>query len=48
VHYTAEFFCGNMTVEMDDTDKLKVLYEDALKMGITSSRPNRGVTASSR
>jgi DNA polymerase-3 subunit alpha len=29
VHYTAEFFCANMTVEMDDTDKLKVLYEDA-------------------
>jgi DNA polymerase-3 subunit alpha len=24
VHYTAEFFCANMTVEMDDTDKLKV------------------------
>ena len=23
VHYTAEFFCANMTVEMDDTDKLK-------------------------
>ena len=31
VHYTAEFFCANMTVEMDDTDKLKVLYEDAVK-----------------
>ncbi len=29
VHYTAEFFCANMTVEMDDTDKLKVLFEDA-------------------
>src|SRR5256885_11114797 len=23
VHYTAEFYCGNMTVEMDNTDKLK-------------------------
>ena len=31
VHYTAEFFCANMTVEMDDTDKLKVLFEDAQK-----------------
>jgi DNA polymerase-3 subunit alpha len=31
VHYTAEFFCANMTVEMDDTDKLKVLFEDAVK-----------------
>jgi len=30
VHYTAEFFCANMTVEMDDTDKLKVLFEDAV------------------
>ncbi len=45
VHYTAEFFCANMTVEMDDTDKLKVLYEDALKMGLTFEAPdvNRGV-----
>ncbi len=44
VHYTAEFFCANMTVEMDDTDKLKVLYEDALKMGMTFEAPdiNRG------
>jgi len=44
VHYTAEFFCANMTVEMDDTDKLKVLYEDALKMGLTFEPPdvNRG------
>jgi DNA polymerase III subunit alpha len=31
VHYTAEFYCANMTVEMDDTDKLKVLFEDAQK-----------------
>jgi len=45
VHFTAEFFCANMTVEMDDTDKLKVLYEDALKMGMTFEAPNinRGV-----
>ena len=45
VHYTAEFFCANMTVEMDDTDKLKVLVEDALKMGMTFEAPdvNRGV-----
>ena len=40
VHYTAEFFCANMTVEMDDTDKLKVLFEDALKMGLTFEPPN--------
>ncbi len=44
VHYTAEFFCANMTVEMDDTDKLKVLVEDAHKMGMTFEAPdvNRG------
>ncbi|MEJ7931363.1 DNA polymerase III subunit alpha [Ramlibacter sp. AN1015] len=46
VHYTAEFFCANMTVEMDDTDKLKVLFEDAVKnFGLTFEPPdvNRGV-----
>ncbi|MEI6804323.1 MAG: DNA polymerase III subunit alpha [Burkholderiales bacterium] len=40
VHYTAEFFCANMTVEMDDTDKLKVLFEDAQKMGIAFEPPH--------
>ena len=45
VHYTAEFFCANMSVEMDDTDKLKVLFGDAVKMGITFEPPdvNRGI-----
>ncbi|MFT4190294.1 MAG: DNA polymerase III subunit alpha [Comamonas sp.] len=45
VHYTAEFYCGNMTVEMDNTDKLKVLYADATqKFGISFEPPdvNRG------
>ena len=41
VHYTAEFFCANMTVEMDDTDKLKVLLEDAQKnFGISFEPPD--------
>jgi DNA polymerase-3 subunit alpha len=40
VHFTAEFFCANMTVEMDDTDKLKVLYEDAEKFNIEFEPPN--------
>ena len=41
VHYTAEFFCANMTVEMDDTDKLKVLFEDAIKnFGMTFESPD--------
>jgi DNA polymerase-3 subunit alpha len=46
VHYCAEFFCANMTVEMDDTDKLKVLLEDAIKMGMSFEPPdvNRGVS----
>jgi DNA polymerase-3 subunit alpha len=45
VHYTAEFFCANMTVEMDDTDKLRVLFEDAVKLGVAFEPPdvNRGV-----
>jgi DNA polymerase III subunit alpha len=46
VHYTAEFYCANMTVEMDDTDKLKALFEDAQKnFGVTFESPdvNRGV-----
>ena len=40
VHHTAEFFCANMTVEMDDTDKLKVLWEDAQKMGMSFEAPD--------
>ncbi len=46
VHYSAEFYCANMTVETDDTDKLKVLLEDALKMGLTFEPPdvNRGTS----
>ncbi|MCO5117087.1 MAG: DNA polymerase III subunit alpha [Burkholderiaceae bacterium] len=44
VHYTAEFYCANMTVEMDNTDKLKVLHEDALREGMAFEPPdvNRG------
>jgi DNA polymerase-3 subunit alpha len=40
VHYTAEFFCANMTVEMDNTDKLKVLHQDACNMGLEFEPPN--------
>ncbi|MCY7371507.1 MAG: DNA polymerase III subunit alpha [Polaromonas sp.] len=44
VHYPAEFFAANMTVEMGDTDKLKVLFADAQKMGLSFESPdiNRG------
>ena len=44
VHYTAEFYAANMTVEMDNTDKLAVLHADALAFGISFEWPdvNRG------
>ncbi|MFZ5519675.1 MAG: DNA polymerase III subunit alpha [Pseudomonadota bacterium] len=29
VHYPAEFFAANMSVSIDDTDKLKIFYDDA-------------------
>jgi DNA polymerase III subunit alpha len=40
VHYSAEFFCANMTVEMDNTDKLRVLFEDAKRFGLVFESPN--------
>jgi len=45
VHCTAEFFAANMTVEADDTDKLRVLMNDAKAFGIELLPPdiNRGV-----
>ncbi len=45
VHCTAEFYAANMTVEQDDTDKLKVLLNDAKLFGVAFEPPdvNRGV-----
>jgi DNA polymerase-3 subunit alpha len=45
VHCTAEFYAANMTIEADDTDKLKVLLHDAKLFGIGFEPPdiNRGV-----
>ncbi len=45
VHCTAEFYAANMTVELDDTDKLKVLLEDAKQFGVRFEPPdvNRSV-----
>jgi len=40
VHYAAEFYSANMTVEMGDTDKLKVLFEDAQKNGVSFESPD--------
>jgi DNA polymerase III subunit alpha len=45
-HFTAEFFCANMTIEMDNTDKLKMLFEDATNnFSLTFEPPdvNRGL-----
>ncbi|GAP33604.1 DNA polymerase III subunit alpha [Piscinibacter sakaiensis] len=45
VHCAAEFYAANMTVEMDDTDKLRVLLEDARSFNVTILPPdvNAGV-----
>ena len=44
VHCTAEFYAANMTVEVDNTDKLKVLLADAKLFGVSFEPPdvNRG------
>lgn len=39
-HYTAEFFCANMTVELDNSEKINALYEDAQAMGIHFEPPD--------
>jgi DNA polymerase-3 subunit alpha len=45
VHCTAEFFAANMTIEMDDTDKLRALLLDAKTFDIVLHAPdvNKGV-----
>ncbi len=45
VHFTAEFYAANMSVEIDNTDKLKVLIHDAKQFGVAFEPPdiNRGV-----
>ena len=40
VHFTAEFYAANMTIEMADTDKLKVLLNDAKLFGIGFDAPD--------
>ena len=40
VHCTAEFFAANMTIEADNTDKLKVLLADAKLFGIAFDPPD--------
>ena len=40
VHCTAEFYAANMTIEADNTDKLKVLLNDAKLFGVTFDAPD--------
>jgi DNA polymerase-3 subunit alpha len=45
VHHPAEFYAANMSVEIDNTDKLKVLIDDATQFDVAFEPPdvNRGV-----
>ena len=40
VHYLAEFTAANMSVALDDTDKLKIFYDDALALGLSFEPPH--------
>jgi len=40
VHYPAEFTAANMTVLIDDTDKLRIYHADAVAQGITFDAPD--------
>jgi hypothetical protein len=40
VHFPAEFFAANMTVELDNSDKLKALLVDARGFGVTIATPD--------
>ena len=39
-HHPAEFAAANMTVSIDDTDKLKVFFDDARAMGVAFLPPD--------
>ena len=39
-HYPAEFMAANMSIALDDTDKLKVLVDDARAMGLKLLPPD--------
>ncbi|MFZ2652833.1 MAG: DNA polymerase III subunit alpha [Burkholderiaceae bacterium] len=40
VNYLAEFAAANMSVALDDTDKLKIFYDDGVAMGLSFEPPN--------
>jgi DNA polymerase-3 subunit alpha len=39
-HFLAEFTAANMSVALDDTDKLKIFHDDAVALGLTFEPPN--------
>ncbi len=39
-HYPAEFMAANLSLAMDDTDKIKVLYDDCVQNRLTVLAPN--------
>ncbi len=43
VHFGAEFFAANMSIEIDNSDKLKALVVDAKTFGITIETPDVNV-----
>ena len=45
VHYPAEFTAANMTVSIDDTDKLKTFFDDARSMGVEVRPPDVNASA---
>ncbi|WP_428424948.1 DNA polymerase III subunit alpha [Methylibium sp.] len=40
VHYLAEFTAANMSVALDDTDKLKIFHDDAVALGVVFEPPD--------
>ena len=45
VHYLAEFTAANMSVALDDTDKLKIFHDDAVALGLAFEPPNVNICA---
>jgi len=43
-HYPAEFMAANMSAAMDDTDKVKILFEDSVAHGLTVLGPDVNVS----
>ncbi|CUT17349.1 MULTISPECIES: DNA polymerase III subunit alpha [Candidatus Ichthyocystis] len=39
-HHTSCFIAASLSLDMDDTDKIKILYEDAIKNNITVCSPD--------